>query len=582
VFSRPLRVEHKLSESLLVWSASFIIDPTSGKCDVVKLEETGHRLSKITNSTVVRSKAMWSEIDPVDDGHNHAHGHESKEMYITIYAPMLHSVIAEISSRCKTVKMPPPSPRRAPADTVKQLVNSGPPANRIDVVLMGDGYRASDETTMDQDMDRLTSDMFRGVTFSPYLPVFNVWSVFIPSVEQGIGAGGRPKNTAFGLYRDGTELRGVYCSKPTQARQACALTGPNACGFPSLIGNDPYYGGLGGEFTISTQSPTSGTIVLRHEMGHNFIDVGEEYDGGSAYFGVNHSPSRNGENVPWKHWLTEPENVQLEGSRIQVQEYAWYDLARGPFQTTFTSDGNSPRWMMRYSLSGCDTQNSVQITLDGRVIPWTTTGTLDRVITDYTSQVPLAAGTHILAFSQVTPPPTGNPIRQLCSVTLHEYRGEPAFHQSNDFIGAYPTWRLGKVLAGYRPSNERCLMRNMSSTIFCPVCFEGMWREFFSVIRIMDSLTVECDSNLAKISLETVKLGQLRSGGPLPGEHLEVRWFFRGSNLPQFDDQFLLNVDSENFSGNWEVRIQYITPLVRSDPNGLLQDTHSFQVPLCN
>ena len=107
------------------------------------------------------------------------------------------------------------------------------------------------------------------------------------------------QNTAFGLYRDGTELRGVYTSKAATARSACQATGTckflllsplpllsfpfslftfliinNLSGdFPTLIGNNPYYGGLGGEFTISTSSPTSGTVVLRHEMGHNFASV---------------------------------------------------------------------------------------------------------------------------------------------------------------------------------------------------------------------------------------------------------------------------------------------------------------------
>lgn len=52
--------------------------------------------------------------------------------------------------------------------------------------------------------------------------------------------------------------------------QICQLTGPGGCDYPSLIGNDNYYGGLGGEFVISTKSNRTGTVVLRHEMGHNF------------------------------------------------------------------------------------------------------------------------------------------------------------------------------------------------------------------------------------------------------------------------------------------------------------------------
>ena len=71
-------------------------------------------------------------------------------------------------------------------------------------------------------------------------------------MQSGIGVGGRPKewvsfsvmmdkvltlsySTAFGLYRDGTELRGVYSSKRDVARTACASLGTQ-CDFPILMG----------------------------------------------------------------------------------------------------------------------------------------------------------------------------------------------------------------------------------------------------------------------------------------------------------------------------------------------------------
>lgn len=167
-------------------------------------------------------------------------------------------------------------PKKA-ADIVEKIIDSGPPSNRIDVVFMGDGYTLSEKSKFFDDIRRLASDMWSDTTFATVRPLVNVWAVFRPSAFSGIGVGGRARDTPFGLYRDGTELRGIYCSKPSAARQACQSTGPDACDFPSLIGNDDYYGGLGGEFTISTRSILSGTVVLRHELGHNFISVGEEY-----------------------------------------------------------------------------------------------------------------------------------------------------------------------------------------------------------------------------------------------------------------------------------------------------------------
>jgi len=374
----------------------------------------------------------------------------------------------------------------------------------------------------------------------------------------------------------------VYCSKQTDARNACRSTGPNACDFPSLIGNDPYYGGLGGEFTISTESPTSGTIVLRHEMGHNFISVGEEYDGGSSYNGVNHSPIARGTNVPWTVWLTEPQKIQLEDAQIRVQEYAWYNLANGAWGINFTTDGTYSRWGMRYSVSGCDSANSIAITLDGQSIPWKTHNSLDRFIEDVQSPNPLPAGNHRLIFTQLTPPSPGNPIRQLCSVTLHEYKAEPQFHMDDrKFVGAYPTWRQNKVLAGYRPTNEACLMRNMSSTAFCSVCYEGMWMRFFAKMSAIDGATVLCQTNDLFITLNTVKLGQLRQGGAEPGEWLQVRWYYNQTLQAEFNDHFQIYA-SKSWSGNWRAEVDYITPLVRADPNKLLHFVHSFLAPQCN
>lgn len=150
------------------------------------------------------------------------------------------------------------------------------------MVMMGDGYTDQEEAKFEQDMKRLVADMFASTTFASALPLFNIWGLFRPSKESGIGRGGRPKDTAFGLYRDGSELRGIYPSKAGAARSACRAMGASKCDYPSIIANDDYYGGLGGEFVIGTRSETSGTVVLRHEMGHNLINVGEEYDNGQV------------------------------------------------------------------------------------------------------------------------------------------------------------------------------------------------------------------------------------------------------------------------------------------------------------
>lgn len=118
---------------------------------------------------------------------------------------------------------------------------------------MGDGYTLDEKDKFFEDIERLVEEMWSGSTFSSVLPLFNIWAIFTPSKEMGIGVGGVPKDTMFGLYRDGTELRGIYPSKEGMIRRICRLTGRFACDFPSVIANDDFYGGLGGEFVISTR-----------------------------------------------------------------------------------------------------------------------------------------------------------------------------------------------------------------------------------------------------------------------------------------------------------------------------------------
>lgn len=78
-----------------------------------------------------------------------------------------------------------------------------------------------------------------------------------------------------------------------------------------------------------------------------------------------------------------------------------------------------------------------------------------------------------------------------------------------------------------------------------------------------------------RVVLNTLKLGQLREPGTeIQNEKLEVRWSQGGQQRPEFDDQF--EIDAQ--VGAWSVSVRFLTPEVRHDPNGLLQDVEQFTV----
>lgn len=101
---------------------------------------------------------------------------------------------------------------------IEKIIDSGDQANRIDVVFMGDGYTADERDQFFDDIRRLTGDMFTGETFRSYLPLFNIWAIYVESVESGIGYNGA-KDTPFRLYREAGQLRGIYTANAQYARQ---------------------------------------------------------------------------------------------------------------------------------------------------------------------------------------------------------------------------------------------------------------------------------------------------------------------------------------------------------------------------
>lgn len=160
--------------------------------------------------------------------------------------------------------------------------------------------------------------------------------------------------------------------------------GPAGCDYPSIIGNDDYYGGLEGEFVISTKSNRTGTVVLRHEMGHNFVSVGEEYDNGSSYFGVNSASTLAEVTAKWGHWLS-GQSAREERVIYRLLAYPWADLSLGQQSFTFMSDGQYSRWYILVSVSAAGEEDSIEFILDGEVLPWESRGSDDREFYDWHS-----------------------------------------------------------------------------------------------------------------------------------------------------------------------------------------------------
>ena len=161
-------------------------------------------------------------------------------------------------------------------------------------------------------------------------------------------------------------------------------------------------------------------------MGHNFIKVGEEYDGGYVYSGVNSSPSLMA--LKWKHWLSEPGRVPVREERMisRLQAYPWYDLSKGPRSYTFKSDGTFATAMIRLSVSGVRETSDLVISLDGENLDWESDGSLDRQFYEWNLEA-FSKGEHTLTLSLAKGVKMDTLIKQFCSVSAYEYGDESEF-----------------------------------------------------------------------------------------------------------------------------------------------------------
>ena len=187
-------------------------------------------------------------------------------------------------------------------------------------------------------------------------------------------------------------------------------------------------------------------------MGHSVIDVGEEYDGGFAYFGVNAAHNTTTAGVPWTHWLSpvphahahyDPQHryehraveagklkdsIRVERAVMPLQDYAWTMLNTSTaWSTTFNSSGQYAWHLIRFSLSGIPNATDLVASLDGRDLHWKPRKDIgiDRWHYDIKLNRTLAEGSHNVTFQLKNKKHEGE--AQLCSVEVLEFGGESEY-----------------------------------------------------------------------------------------------------------------------------------------------------------
>jgi len=166
------------------------------------------------------------------------------------------------------------------AENVAPIRNNGPSSNRIDMVVLGDGYTSSEMTKFANDAEAFIVGFLSQEPFREYDRYFNVFRVDVVSAESGADhpARGVYKNTALDAAYDCSGITRLICVNTTKVNDVLNRSLPaSQRELVLVLVNDPEYGGSGGAVAVSS-THGSGVEIVLHEIGHSFGLLADEYD----------------------------------------------------------------------------------------------------------------------------------------------------------------------------------------------------------------------------------------------------------------------------------------------------------------
>ena len=193
--------------------------------------------------------------------------------------------------------------RAAPPDAgaLITLQRSGDPQDKVDFLILGDGYTLAERGKFEQQARKVMELLFQQSPFKEHRKDFNVWGLCPPARESGISrpSTGVHKRTPLGTTYDAFGSERYVLTFENKAFRDIAAQAPYE--FVEILANAETYGGGGIHNLYSTASAGNSTIgyLFVHEFGHHFAGLADEYY--TSDVAVTNSPAQP---EPWEPNVT--------------------------------------------------------------------------------------------------------------------------------------------------------------------------------------------------------------------------------------------------------------------------------------
>ena len=220
------------------------------------------------------------------------------------------------------------------AGQVVAIHESGNPASKVDLLLLGDGYTAEEHDKFIATAKELANVLFATSPFRERKDDFNIWALAPPAAASGVS---RPST---GIFRD-SPIGSTYDSFRSEryiltfdnkAMRRVASSAPYD--FIEILTNTEVYGGGGiyGLFSTAAANSEWAPYLFVHEFGHHFAGLADEYYTSSVAYELpevitepyepNVTALLDPDNIKWKHLVTPNTPLPTSWPKAQFEEHS--------------------------------------------------------------------------------------------------------------------------------------------------------------------------------------------------------------------------------------------------------------------
>ena len=215
---------------------------------------------------------------------------------------MLSSPLIRPLIRCSAILLCLPC---AEAQTVLPLFESGSRDERINVVIIAEGFTEAELVGFPTKATELADHLFEEDPFKAYKAFFNAYAISIVSNESGadVPSDEISVDTAFDATFEAFGIARLLTVSSTKVLDMLNNTLPEYDIIMVLV-NSTRYGGSGGFVSVASLN-SSAFEIASHEIGHSFGGLADEYESPDAdpHEAPNATAQVDREQVKWKIWF---------------------------------------------------------------------------------------------------------------------------------------------------------------------------------------------------------------------------------------------------------------------------------------